>query len=395
MGSSVVVVGSGFSGSILAREIADDFDVDVRIIERRPHIAGNMYDEADQYGIMVQKYGPHFINTNKWWIVDYLSRYARLIPYNCKLVSCLDGRYVRLPWNFTTVQQLLGGAQAEKLIAAMRDEYAGRETVTIFELCESENELISEYGNMLYKKAFETYSSKMWGIPIEQLDRSVAGRVPMRMNYDERYLIKDFQCLPEHGFTKLFERMLDHDRIHVSLGRDAIDAISFEDDVVLFEGKKPLALVFTGAIDELFGERFGSLPYRSLDIQYRYEEYPALPCDCVSYPQADGYTRDTEYRRMTFGEVKGQKSLVAREFPLEYDRHALVGNQPFYPVMNEANRNLYERYRELADQYGNLFLSGRLAEYRYFNMDLVIEHTFETYKTIRAYLEDALRGEEG
>lgn len=371
-----IVVGSGFSGSIMARELAEREGARVLVVERRGHIAGNMYDEPDDNGILIQRYGPHFVNTDKYWIIKYLRRFAEMVPYEAYLKSFLDGRHVALPWSFRSVRDILGDEAAEPVLAGLRAEFGGRDRVPIFELIEAEDPHARAFARMLYDKAFVTYTAKMWDTPIEEMDPSVAGRVPMAMGYDERYLNKDFQYLPREGFTKLFERMLDHPLIDIETGVDAIGDIEFAGDEVRFRGVRPRILVFTGAIDELFGERYGSLPYRSLVLEERHERWPALPADCVSYPQAPGYVRDTEYRRFTFGEVAGDGSVVVREFPVPYVRGAEVGGEPFYPVINDTNRALYEQYCADAEPYRNLLLCGRLAEYRYFNMDLVIESTF-------------------
>lgn len=373
----VIVVGSGFSGSIMARELAEREGARVLVVERRGHIAGNMYDELDEHGILVQRYGPHFVNTDKYWIIKYLKRYADMVPYEAHLKSFLDGQCISLPWGFRSVRDMLGDEAAEPVLAGLRAEFGGRDRVPIFELIEARDPAARSFARTLYEKAFVTYTSKMWDTPIEEMDPSVAGRVPMAMGYDERYLNKDFQYLPREGFTKLFERILNHPGIDVETGVDAIEDIEFDRGGVRFRGERPRLLVFTGAIDELFGERYGSLPYRSLVLEERYERWPALPTDCVSYPQAPGYVRDTEYRRFTFGKVSGEQSLVVREFPVPYVRGAEVGGEPFYPVINDTNRALYERYHADAAPYTNLLLCGRLAEYRYFNMDLVIESTFE------------------
>lgn len=370
-----IVVGAGFAGSIMARELAEREGARVLVVERRGHIAGNMYDEPDEHGILIQRYGPHFVNTDKYWIIKYLSRFAEMVPYEAHLKSFLDGGYISLPWGFRSVREILGDEAAEPVLAALRREFGARDRVPIYELIEASEPEARRFGRMLYEKAFVTYTAKMWDTPIEEMDSSVAGRVPMAMGYDPRYLNKDFQYLPRDGFTELFERMLDHPLIAVETGTDAIGDISFGEGSVSFRGSVPRLLVFTGAIDELFGERYGTLPYRSLVLETRYEGWPALPADCVSYPQAPGYVRDTEYRRFTFGPVEGGVSAIVREFPVRYVRGAKRGGEPFYPVINQANLTLYERYRADAESFRNLLPCGRLAEYKYFNMDLIIEST--------------------
>lgn len=379
----VVIVGAGFSGSIFARRLAEENNLKVLVVERRNHIAGNMYDEVSAEGILIQKYGPHFLNTNHWWIIEYLSQYSELYEHSTKLLSYIDGKYVQLPFNFRTVQQLVGGKKAETLLAKFRKAFAGRDRVPILEIASHEDPDISKYGNMLFDKAFKTYTCKMWGLSPEDLDIYILNRVPMALNYDERYLNKDFQYLPKYGFTKLFEKMLTHPNIKVELNTDALEKLKFVDDRVIYDGKHIKLCVFTGMIDELFGYKYGSLPYRSLDFEYEtFKEDKVLPAEVCSYPQAKDYLRKTEYRQFNWHAQDCQVTTVVTEYPLAYNRNAAKGNLPYYPIMNEKNNAIYDKYHNDAKRYKNLVLCGRLAEYKYFNMDVVIEHAFEKFRSI-------------
>lgn len=390
MNHKILVVGSGFSGSILARKIAEEMNLPVTIIEKRPHIGGNMFDEYDERGILIQKYGPHFLNTNKYSIIRFLTQYADLFPHATKLLSYIDGQHVRLPFNFLTVQQLIGADKAEPLLAKLRSSFAGRDRVPILELVDHEDKEISEYGTLLFEKAYRTYTSKMWGIQPEEIDKYVLDRVPMAMNYDERYLNKDFQYLPVQGFTKLFEKMLDHPNITVKTSTDALEYLELDEiNHRMTYDKQPVdCLIYTGAIDELFGKKYGSLPYRSLDIRYEYfAEDSVLPSEIVSYPQADGYTRKTEYRKIMHDDSKVRGSVVATEYPLPYDAQAAIGNIPYYPVVTEHSNAVYQMYLKEAEKYHNLFLCGRLAEFKYYNMDICIEHALQYFNNVKQYLE--------
>ena len=389
----IIVVGTGFSGSILARKIAEECGRKVEVIEKRPHIGGNMYDAYDEHGILIQQYGPHFLNTNRYWIIQFLSRYAEFFPHDTHLLSYIDGRYVQLPFNFRTMQQLVGPEKSETLLRKLREQYAskGRDRVPIFELLENPDEEISAYGNLLFEKAYRTYTAKQWGLNPEEIDRSVLERVPMAMSFDARYLNKDFQYLPKAGFSEIFRNMLDHPNIAVRLRTDAIPHIRFDSKkhVILYDGEQVELLVFTGNIDELFGCKYGRLPYRSLDIRYTYENKKSiLPEEIVSYPQALGYTRSTEYKKFTYGLDQDMPvSMIATEYPVPYDPNSETANIPYYPIIAENNLKLYEKYRAEAEGYGNIVLCGRLAEYRYYNMDVCIEHAFEKFAQIRERLE--------
>lgn len=387
-----IVVGSGFSGSILARKIAEELSLPVTILEKRPHIGGNMYDEYDKHGILIQKYGPHFLNTNKYFVIEFLMQYSDLFPHNTKLLSFIDGKYVCLPFNFLTVQQLVGPKAAEPLLIKLRAAFQGQDRVPILELVDHADRDISTYGTLLFEKAYRTYTSKMWGIQPEELDKYVLDRVPMAMSYDERYLNKDFQYLPQNGFTKLFEKMLQHPNIQVQLNTDALKHVKLdqESQTVKYDGETLDCLIYTGPIDELLGCKYGRLPYRSLDIRYQYAETASvLPSEIVSYPQAPGYTRSTEYRKIMFDDSNVRGSVVATEYPLDYDPTEKVGNIPYYPVVTKESEMLYQRYLEETAQYKNLFLCGRLAEFKYYNMDICIEHALEYFENIRTYLESS------
>ncbi len=383
----IVVVGSGFSGSILARKIAEELGRQVLVVEKRSHIGGNMYDEYDEHDILIQKYGPHFLNTDKYSIIKFLSRYAELFPFAVELLSFIDGKYVRLPFNFETVQQLVGAEKSESLLAKLRTTFRGRDRVPILELVDHADPEISGYGSTLFEKAYRTYTSKMWGLPPEKIDKYVLDRVPMAMNYDRRYLNKDFQYLPVKGFTRLFESLLDHPNITVSLNTDALTHLELSGDKVWYDGEPVMCLIYTGAIDELFGRKYGSLPYRSLDIRYSYSEKDSvLPEQIISYPQAEGYTRSTEYRKIMFDSSGAKGSIVATEYPLDYDPEAAVGNIPYYPVVTVESAALYQRYLKDVSRYKNLFLCGRLAEFKYYNMDVCIEHALEYFENVKEYL---------
>lgn len=386
----VVVVGCGFSGAILAREIAEQLNIKVQIIERRNHIAGNMYDEKDEHGILVQHYGPHYLNTNHYFIIKYLSKFSELFRHEVRMLSFIDGNYIQLPFNFLSVQQLVGPEKAESLLEKLRAAFYGRDRVPILELVDHEDQDTSDYGTLLFEKAYRTYTSKMWGIQPEQIDKYVLERVPMAMNYDERYLNKDFQYLPTEGFTKLFEEMLNHPNIEVRLNTDALPLLRMEEETgsIFFEGEKVDCLIYTGAIDELFRLKYGLLPYRSLDIRYEYDANTTsvLPSEIISYPQADGYTRKTEYHKLMKDNSQVVGSIVATEYPLQYDPNAEVGNVPYYPVMTEESNQLYQKYLEDVKKYKDLFLCGRLAEFKYYNMDICIEHALSYFEHVKTHL---------
>lgn len=281
----------------------------------------------------------------------------------------------------------MGDKKAEPLLAKLRRAFQGEDRVPIFELIANGDEDIRAYGNLLFEKAYRTYTSKQWGIPPEQIDKSVLERVPMAMNYDARYLNRDFQYLPIKGYTALIENMLNHPKIRIRLGENAVNHIVFDERnrLISYDGHDVELLVFTGNIDELFGLKYGRLPYRSLDIRYTYENRKSiLPEEIISYPQAEGYTRSTEYKKFTRGIDKDiPVSVIATEYPLEYNPDDNKANIPYYPVLTDESRALYAKYSEEAAKYKNIVLCGRLAEFKYYNMDICIEHALEKFNEIK------------
>lgn len=381
---NIIVVGAGFSGSIIARRIAEDMNQKVRIIEKRNHIGGNAYDEYDENGILIQKYGPHYLNTNNYNVIKYLKQFADLYPHDAKLLSYIDGEYIQLPFNFKTMQQLVGYENSEILLKKMREYFRGRDRVPIFEILQCEDKDISNYGNLLFEKAFKTYTAKQWGVNPNEIDRSVIDRVPMAMNFDERYLNKDFQYLVKKGFTSIFDNMLDHENIEVIKNTNVMNFIKLEENHrISFNGDQIDLLIYTGAIDELFGYKYGILPYRSLDIHYDYYDMDSkLPCEIISYPQAEGYTRSTEYKKITLN-CDAKKTIVATEYPCEYNPNDPKSNIPYYPTLTKESQELYRLYLHEAEKYGNIVLCGRLAEFKYYNMDVCIEHALEKFEKIK------------
>lgn len=385
----IVVVGSGFSGAVIAREIAEKLNKPVIVLEKRPHIAGNMYDELDEHGILVQRYGPHVLVTDEWRVIDYLSNFADMVQHTVKELSYMDGRYVRLPFNFESIQQMIGYPAAEKVIRKLRGAFHGRDRVPIQELCGSGDEDISGFGKLLFEKSFRTYCAKQWDVDPAKLDISIMGRSAIAMGYDERYMNKDFQFLPREGFTEMFRRMMEHPNISVELKCDALRHLKLEEDThsIALDGEPVELLVYTGAVDELFGVCYGELPYRSLDIHYEwFDQDKIYPEKIVSYPQADGYTRRTEYKFMMADSSAAKGTTIATEYPIPYVKGGM--HAPYYPVITEETKERYASYKEKAATYGNIFLCGRLAEFKYYNMDDCILHAFEVFEQIRQYCKE-------
>ncbi len=356
-----LVVGAGFAGSVLAERLASERGERVLVIDRRDHIAGNAYDHLDAAGVLVHRYGPHIFHTNSQPVADYLSRFTAWRPYEHRVLGQVDGQLVPIPINLDTVNSLYGlDLTSEEL-----EDWFGARAEQVDEIRTSEDVIVARIGRELYKKFFQGYTRKQWGLDPSELDRTVTARVPVRTNRDDRYFTDSFQAMPRDGYTPMFARMLDHPNIDVMLGlehRDLPDSITY--------GR----LIWTGQIDEFFGYRFGKLPYRSL--QFRHENLPMeqfQSVGTVNHPQDQDYTRVSEYKHMT-GQVHPTTS-VTYEYPT-------ADGDPYYPVPRPENQALYKRYEALADAQPATVFVGRLATYRYLNMDQVVAQALATFRRI-------------
>lgn len=363
-----LIVGAGFAGSVLAERLAAGLGKRVLLIDRRPHIGGNAYDHLDDHGILVHRYGPHIFHTNAPRIVEYLSRFTAWRPYEHRVLAEVDGQRVPIPINRTTLNRLYGleldEQQAGAFLAARAEPVA--------EIRTSEDVVVSQIGRELYEKFFRGYTRKQWGLDPAQLDRSVTARVPTRTDDDDRYFTDSFQQMPLHGYTRMFERMLDHPNIEVRLSTDLRQL----DQAVRYR-----QMVYTGPIDEYFGHCYGPLPYRSLRFRHETLDREQLqPVAVVNYPDEQvPWTRITEYKHLT-GQ-RHAKTSVTYEYPC-------AEGEPYYPIPRPENAALYKRYQALADAIPRVTFLGRLGTYRYYNMDQVVGQALALYQRI----EEAERG---
>ncbi len=357
-----LIVGAGFAGSVIAERLAEGLGKHVLLVDRREHIAGNAYDHADAAGVMVHRYGPHIFHTNSQRIVDYLSRFTQWREYEHRVLAQVDEHLVPIPINLTTLNQLYGLSmneqEAEVFLAERAEPVANIRT--------SEDVVINQIGRELYQKFFQGYTRKQWGLDPSELDRSVTSRVPTRTNEDDRYFTDSFQIMPLHGYTQMFEQMLDHPNIDILLGTDFAavrDQLDFKQ------------LIYCGPVDEYFEFCFGRLPYRSLRFQHETlptEQFQAV--SVVNYPDPSvPYTRITEYKHLT-GQSHAQTS-ISYEFPC-------ADGDPYYPIPRPENAELYKRYSALADETPNVTFLGRLGTYKYYNMDQVVGQALALYQRI-------------
>lgn len=357
-----IIVGAGFAGSTIARILADA-GRKVYLVDRRPHIGGNAFDEFDAHGLLVHRYGPHIFHTNSEWVWEFLSRFTEWRPYEHRVLGVVDGKHYPFPINRDTLNQLYGlnldEAGAAAYFEQVREPRAPARS--------SEDVVLNSVGRDLYEKFFLNYTRKQWGMEPSQLKAGVAARIPTRTNTDDRYFTDRFQAMPLHGYTRMFENMLDHPNVTVQTGVDFADV-----DRSAFNH-----IVFTGPIDAFYGHRYGALPYRSLRFEHEHlagiERFQ--PVGTVNYPNDHDYTRITEFKHLT-GQVHAGTSIV-REYPQ-------AEGEPYYPIPREDNEALFQRYQKLADLETKVTFVGRLAQYRYYNMDQVVAAALTAAKRIIA-----------
>lgn len=346
-----LIVGAGFAGSVVASQMARNFDKKVMLADRRPHVGGNAYDHLNEDGVLVHKYGPHIFHTNSKDVFDYLSQFTEWRQYEHRVLASVGGQLVPIPINLDTVNRLhgkhLNETQLEDYLKSIAEKPAS--------IRNSEDVIVSQVGRDLYEKMFRGYTRKQWGLDPSQLDASVTARIPVRLNRDDRYFSDTYQAMPKNGFTRMFENILDHPNITLALDTDYRD---------LLHRVRYRELVYTGPVDEYFGYRYGRLPYRSLQFRHETVDTERLqPVAVINYPDQHDYTRVTEFKHLT-GQAHPKTSVVY-EYPC-------AEGDPYYPVPRPENAVLYKKYEALATATPNVHFAGRLATYKYYNMDQVV-----------------------
>jgi len=379
-----IIVGAGLCGSVIARFLADQ-GIKVNIVERRNHIAGNMYDFRDENGILVQKYGPHTFHTNHKELYDFICRYGEWQEYHLRCMAFFDGKFTPTPFNFQTIDDFFSVNDARELKARIHNYYGDVQTETIVELLKCPDDVIRNYAQFLFDKDYSLYTAKQWGIAPSEIDVSVLNRVPVRFSYEEGYFNDTYQTMPKDSFTAFFSRLLDHPSISLQLEKDANRLIQLTDGQINIDGNHFEGLVvYTGALDELLNYKYGLLPYRSLRFEYETKQQKSYqPAPVIAYPQANGYTRITEYTKIPYQD-NFNVTKIAVEYPLQYNPDK--GAEPYYPIINEGNLRQYNLYRHDLSTIKNLFLCGRLADFKYYNMDQALERALKMCDEIVQWL---------
>ena len=358
-----LIVGAGFAGSVLAERLASQHGARVLLIDRRNHIGGNAYDEPNEAGILYHKYGPHIFHTNSDQVVEYLSQFTEWRPYEHRVRAVVRDKLVPIPINRTTLNELFGlNLQTDEEAA----DYLASRAEPVEDIRTSEDVVINAVGRELYELFFRGYTRKQWGLDPSELDKQVTSRIPTRTNTDDRYFGDKFQAMPLHGYSAMFEKMVDHPLIEVRTG---VDFAELKDEWTEIADH----LVFTGPIDEYFDFRFGKLPYRSLKFDHQtLEQEQFQDVAVVNYPDEQvPYTRISEYKHLT-----GQEAPVTT---ITYEYPSAEGD-PYYPIPRPENQELFKKYEALADETGNVTFVGRLATYRYYNMDQIVGQALATFR---------------
>ncbi len=363
-----LIVGAGFAGSVLAERLATHANKKILIIDKRDHIAGNAYDYHNNDGILIHKYGPHIFHTNSKEVFEYLSQFTPWRPYEHKVLASVDGQLVPIPINLNTINKLYNLNLCSADVEAFFEERAEK----VDRVKTSEDVVVSKVGRELYEKFFRGYTRKMWDLDPSELDASVTARVPTRTNRDDRYFTDTYQAMPLYGYTQMFQNMLSHRNIKIMLNTDYKEII----DIIPYKN-----LIFTGPVDEYFNYCYGKLPYRSLEFKFETIDKKVFqPTGTVNYPNEQLYTRITDFKYLT-GQVH-PKTAVVYEFPK-------AEGDPYYPVPRPENAELYKKYQQLASTTKNTFFVGRLATYKYYNMDQVVAQALTTFKKIMQGQEEA------
>lgn len=376
-----IIVGAGIAGATVARKLAEESNKKVLVLERRNHIGGNCYDKPDDHGILIHEYGPHIFHTGDEGVREFLSRFTKWYDFGHEVVAKVGDQLIPVPFNLNTLHMVYDKEKAERLEKKLIEEYGLDSRVPIMKLRESTDADVREIADYVYKNVFLYYTMKQWGQTPEEISPEVTGRVPVVISYDNRYFKDKYQSVPVDGFTPMFAAMLDHPNIEVRTGVDCSDVLDFEDGKIYFEKAEFTGdLVYTGALDELFDCKFGRLPYRSLNFQFEHLNQDSFQDhSVVNYTVSENFTRITEFKFLT-GQKDTDGTTIVREYPFAYT--GAEGEIPYYAILNAENEALYEKYRLLTEDFDKFHLLGRLAEYKYYNIDAMCRKAMELAEEI-------------
>ncbi len=374
-----IVVGAGFAGTVLAERIANKLGKKVLLIEKRNHIGGNCYDFRSKEGILIHRYGPHLFHTNFKEVWDYLSNFTDWHLYQHRVLAYVDGKNIPIPFNLNSLYQIFPGYLAKILEEKLIKNFSYGKKIPILELMKNKDKDIKLLANFIYEKIFVGYTQKQWGLKPEEIDPTVTARVPILISRDNRYFQDKYQGVPEEGYTVVFNKMLRNDNIKILLQTNALDLLKLDINTkkIYFLGKEFKGiLIYTGPIDELFEYKYGPLPYRSLKLKFRTidKEYYQETAT-INYPNDYDFTRITEFKHIH--PIETSRTVILEEYPKSYTPNKDI---PYYPFFTKEAMNIYSKYKNLAEEFSNLILVGRLAEYKYYDMDDIVKRALEVFE---------------
>ena len=373
MSQTNIIVGSGFSGSTMARLIAEKLDEKVVVVDKKDHIAGNSYDYRDENGIMIHKYGSHIFHTNNEKVWSFLKKFTVFNTYMHEVVGILDGIEAQIPFNFTTLYQIFPETLAKRLEEKLLKKFEYNKKVPILEFQKQDDEDLKFLAEYVYEKIFLNYTTKQWGVSPKDVDGAVTARVPVYLSKDNRYFQDKYQGIPLEGYAKLVEKMLDYPNIEVILNKDFAEFKKENSDLV-----KNARIFYTGSIDEFFDYKFGKLPYRSVNFKFETHNREFYQTHaCINYPNNYDFTRIHEYKH--YLNDKSEKTVIAKEYSEFFE---LGKNERYYPIASEENAKLYQKYLDEAKNLKDVYFFGRLGDYKYYNMDLAVARAIELFEEV-------------
>lgn len=373
MSQTNIIVGSGFSGSTMARLIAEKLDEKVVVVDKKDHIAGNSYDYRDENGIMIHKYGSHIFHTNNEKVWTFLKQFTDFNTYMHEVVGILDGIEAQIPFNFNTLYQVFPETLAKRLEEKLLKKFEYNKKVPILEFQKQDDEDLKFLAEYVYEKIFLNYTTKQWGVSPKDVDGAVTARVPVYLSKDNRYFQDKYQGIPLEGYTKVVEKMLDHPNIEVVLNKDFAEYKKENSDLI-----KNARIFYTGSIDEFFDYKFGKLPYRSVNFKFETHNREFYQTHaCINYPNNYDFTRIHEYKH--YLNDKSEKTVIAKEYSEFFE---LGKNERYYPIASEENAKLYQKYLDEAKNLKDVYFFGRLGDYKYYNMDLAVARAIELFEEV-------------
>ncbi|MGN5134335.1 UDP-galactopyranose mutase [Aeromonas veronii] len=383
MSYKAIVIGAGLSGAVMAERMANQLGWKVLVLEKRDHIGGNCFDEYDEHGVLVHRYGPHLFHTDNKEVWDYLSQFTEWLPYEHRVLSRIDGQLVPIPFNLTSIERCFPADKAAAMIEALRTRFGDGARVPILELRKEAHPLLGELADFIYQKAFVNYTSKQWGVPPEQISSEVTARVPVVVCRDDRYFTDPWQAVPAAGYTAMFERMLASPLIDVRLSTPMVQRVRLDwhQKLVWLDGA-PFdgPLIYTGMLDQLMPAEGNCLPYRSLRFEHRHlAQEQFQPVTTVNYPNEEAFTRITEFKHFS-GQAHPGTSIVY-EYPCDYQPEQEL--EPYYPLFTDSAKQQYQACCDELTKFPRLTALGRLAEYRYFDMDDAVDNALVKFRDLK------------